>query len=75
MTENVDTEREEAPKKVKRDRVATVLVGTWTDSVDSDRLKNVLDGDIPFDERTMLDDDTDEGSVEEHEPVKAGAGH
>ena len=28
MTENVDTEREEAPKKVKRDRVATVLVGT-----------------------------------------------
>ena len=69
MTENVDTEREEAPKKVKRDRVATVLVGTWTDSVDSDRLKNVLDGDIPFDE------DTDEGSVEEHETVKAGAGH
>ena len=43
--------------------------------MDSDRLKNVLDGDIPFDERTMLDDDTDEGSVEEHEPVKAGAGH
>ena len=54
---------------MKRDRVATVLVGTWTDSVDSDRLKNVLDGDIPFDE------DTDEGSVEEHETVKAGAGH
>jgi aerobic C4-dicarboxylate transport protein len=40
--------------------VATLLVGTWTSSVDSDRVKNVLDGDIPFDERTMIDDDDDE---------------
>jgi aerobic C4-dicarboxylate transport protein len=40
--------------------VATLLVGTWTSSVDSNRVKNVLDGDIPFDERTMIDDDDDE---------------
>ena len=40
--------------------VATLLVGTWTSSVDSDRVKNVLDGDIPFDERTMIDDDDDD---------------
>jgi aerobic C4-dicarboxylate transport protein len=40
--------------------VATLLVGTWTSSVDSNRVKNVLDGDVPFDERTMIDDDDDE---------------
>jgi aerobic C4-dicarboxylate transport protein len=53
--------------------VATVLVGSWTDSVDSDRLRNVLDGDIPFDERTMLDDDAPE-STEKHEPANTTAG-
>jgi aerobic C4-dicarboxylate transport protein len=42
--------------------VATLSVGTWTSSIDSDRVKNVLDSDIPFDERTMIDDD-------EHEPT------
>jgi aerobic C4-dicarboxylate transport protein len=57
--------------------VATVLVGTWTSSVDGDRLRNVLDGDIPFDERTMIDDgDTeDDASTDEKEPATAGAGH
>jgi aerobic C4-dicarboxylate transport protein len=57
--------------------VATVLVGTWTGSVDGDRLRNVLDGDIPFDERTMIDDgDTeDDASTDEKEPATAGAGH
>jgi aerobic C4-dicarboxylate transport protein len=57
--------------------VATVLVGTWTSSVDGDRLRNVLDGDIPFDERTMIDDgDTeDDASTDDKEPATAGAGH
>jgi hypothetical protein len=45
--------------------------------VDGDRLRNVLDGDIPFDERTMIDDgDTeDDASTDEKEPATAGAGH
>ncbi|WP_305095126.1 cation:dicarboxylate symporter family transporter [Prescottella sp. R16] len=39
--------------------VATLLVGTWTKSVDAARVRDVLDGKLPFDESTMLDaDDT-----------------
>jgi aerobic C4-dicarboxylate transport protein len=53
--------------------VATLLVGTWTSSVNSERVKNVLDGDIPFDERTMIDDDADEESTEDRAPAKAAA--
>lgn len=30
--------------------VATVLVGTWTDSFDKERAQRVLSGDDPFDE-------------------------
>lgn len=37
--------------------VATVLVGTWTHSIDRARLDAVLAGDDPFDETTMVDDD------------------
>ena len=40
--------------------VATVLVGHWTDSLDRDRFDHVLAGDLPFDETTMLDEETDE---------------
>ena len=36
--------------------VATVLIGSWTGSVDKDRLRTVLAGDDPFDEATMVDD-------------------
>ena len=36
---------------------ATVLVGTWTGSIDRDKLDRVLAGDDPFDETTMVDDD------------------
>ena len=36
--------------------VATVLIGTWTDGVDRERLDRVLAGDLPFDEATMIDD-------------------
>jgi aerobic C4-dicarboxylate transport protein len=37
--------------------VATVLIGTWTDSVNRERLDKVLAGDLPFDEQTMVDDE------------------
>ncbi|GLP74004.1 aerobic C4-dicarboxylate transporter [Mycobacterium antarcticum] len=37
--------------------VATVLVGTWTKTIDRDRVESVLSGQAPFDEVTMIDDD------------------
>jgi aerobic C4-dicarboxylate transport protein len=37
--------------------VATLLIGTWTGQVDKDRVRLVLAGDLPFDERTLLDED------------------
>jgi aerobic C4-dicarboxylate transport protein len=36
--------------------VASLLIGTWTGEVDKDRVRLVLAGDLPFDERTLLDD-------------------
>ncbi|WP_240917071.1 cation:dicarboxylase symporter family transporter [Nocardioides sp. HDW12B] len=36
--------------------VATVVIGSWTDSLDKDRIREVLSGRNPFDETTMLDD-------------------
>jgi len=36
--------------------VATLLVGSWTKTVDSDKVNEVLSGRDPFDEVTMLDD-------------------
>ncbi len=36
--------------------VATVLVGTWTRTIDTDRVREVLAGDAPFDEKDMLDE-------------------
>ncbi|OKH66939.1 C4-dicarboxylate transporter [Mycobacterium sp. SWH-M1] len=45
--------------------VATLLVGHWTHSVDEERLRDVLDGNRPFDESTMVDDhDTSDRSKE-----------
>ena len=38
--------------------IATVLIGAWTSTLDHRRMHQVLDGDKPFDERTMVDDDT-----------------
>ncbi|PPJ37157.1 C4-dicarboxylate transporter DctA [Nocardia nova] len=35
--------------------VATVLVGTWTGTIDDVRLHAVLDRELPFDETTMVD--------------------
>jgi aerobic C4-dicarboxylate transport protein len=36
--------------------VATLLVGTWTKTLDKERVNTVLDGNLPFDEETMVDD-------------------
>ncbi|MFF3320850.1 cation:dicarboxylate symporter family transporter [Streptomyces sp. NPDC002889] len=36
--------------------VATVLIGTWTREIDKERAAQVLAREIPFDERTLLDD-------------------
>src|ERR1700709_1766265 len=40
--------------------VATLLVGTWTKTVDRDRVDSVLRGDDPFNEQTMVDDRDDQ---------------
>ncbi|MER5951773.1 cation:dicarboxylase symporter family transporter [Streptomyces sp. NPDC001904] len=42
--------------------VATLLIGCWTGEVDRDRVKRVLAGDLPFDERTLLDSGADDDS-------------
>ncbi|MFH5206990.1 cation:dicarboxylate symporter family transporter [Antrihabitans spumae] len=36
--------------------VATMLVGTWTKTIDNDKVKEVFAGNDPFDEETMVDD-------------------
>ncbi|GAA2317843.1 cation:dicarboxylase symporter family transporter [Streptomyces kunmingensis] len=56
--------------------VATLLIGTWTGEVDRDRVQRVLAGELPFDERTLLDSSDDDSEVptprggEAKEPVK-----
>ena len=57
--------------------VATVLVGAWTKTLDSDRMTAVLAGDKPFDESTMIDaedpaEPTEETPREQREPVVSG---
>jgi len=37
--------------------VATMLVGSWTKTIDRDKVNAVLGGNDPFDELTMVDDD------------------
>ena len=44
--------------------VATVLVGSWTKTIDRDKVNAVLRGDDPFDELTMVDDDHTPRAVE-----------
>lgn len=36
--------------------VATVLIGSWTKTIDADKVRAVLDGRDPFDEATMIDE-------------------
>ncbi|NEB81312.1 cation:dicarboxylase symporter family transporter [Streptomyces sp. SID14478] len=43
--------------------VATLLIGTWTGEVDRDRVHRVLAGDLPFDERTLLDSSAEDSQV------------
>lgn len=46
--------------------VATVLIGTWTKTIDADRTREVLDRKLPFDEQTMVDND--HGTPPQHDP-------
>jgi aerobic C4-dicarboxylate transport protein len=46
--------------------VATLLVGTWTNTVDKEQVDTVLRGEDPFDEMSMLDED-DERRMEARE--------
>ncbi|MEV6836433.1 cation:dicarboxylase symporter family transporter [Streptomyces sp. NPDC051133] len=51
--------------------VATVLVGTWTKEIDKARVRQVLAGELPFDETTLLDEN--QGTVSEvPEPREEG---
>lgn len=54
--------------------VATLLIGTWTGEVDRERVQRVLAGDLPFDERTLLDttDDDDRTTKESPSPRTEG---
>jgi aerobic C4-dicarboxylate transport protein len=54
--------------------VATVLVGSWTKTIDRAKVDAVLGGEDPFDELTMVDDDRRshaEEPVQERVPVPA----
>ncbi len=51
--------------------IATVLIGNWTDGLDRARLDKVLAGELPFDERTMVDDIADREPDREPEPAGA----
>ncbi|GAD86667.1 C4-dicarboxylate transporter DctA [Nocardia asteroides] len=48
--------------------VATLLIGTWTKTVDADRARRVLDRELPFDEETMVDDHPVEAPVTDPDP-------
>ncbi|MET9409651.1 cation:dicarboxylase symporter family transporter [Streptomyces sp. NPDC002935] len=58
--------------------VATVLIGTWTKEIDNERVAKVLAGELPFDEKTLLDDadaDADAGTAADaHADVPAQGG-
>ena len=60
--------------------VATVLIATWTHELDREQFDGALSGRLPFDEATMIDDDTEPAADEvqgaearrsEAEPVPA----
>lgn len=52
--------------------VATVLIGTWTKEIDKDRVNQVLAGQLPFDEKTLLDDGHDGPSGDHVEVPEQG---
>jgi aerobic C4-dicarboxylate transport protein len=53
--------------------VATVVIGTWTKSVDTEQLRSVLAGTDPFDETTMVDDEHGHEVAPEPEKELVGA--
>jgi len=53
--------------------VATILVGAWTHTIDKDRVDEVLRGDDPFDELTMLDDHDSRAEEPAQERIPAPA--
>ena len=55
--------------------VATVLIGAWTKSLDHQQMHQVLDGDKPFDERTMVDEEEQEEAPPTGGREPAAAGH
>ncbi|MEU6813157.1 cation:dicarboxylase symporter family transporter [Streptomyces sp. NPDC046831] len=52
--------------------VATLLIGTWTGEVDKERVRRVLAGELPFDERTLLDDGADSAPADLPEQREGG---
>ncbi|MBA3368019.1 MAG: cation:dicarboxylase symporter family transporter [Geodermatophilaceae bacterium] len=55
--------------------VATVLVATWTDEIDNERVEKVLSGREPFDESDYLDEDyEEEQDMIEREPTRSDSG-
>ena len=53
--------------------VATVLVGSWTKTIDRGKVNAVLSGNDPFDEVTMLDDDDPRAAEPVQEKIPAPA--
>ncbi|MBS1690924.1 MAG: cation:dicarboxylase symporter family transporter [Actinobacteria bacterium] len=53
--------------------VATLLVGSWTKTIDKAQVKTVLDGKDPFDELTMVDDHPHHPRAEEPSQAKVPA--
>jgi aerobic C4-dicarboxylate transport protein len=51
--------------------VATVVIGSWTNSLDKDQMHRALTGEDPFDETTMVDDH-DEQRLREQSHALAG---
>lgn len=54
--------------------VATVLIGTWTKEIDKERVSRVLAGQLPFDEKTLLDDADADASADVHADVPEQGG-
>ena len=53
--------------------VATLLVGSWTNTVDKAKVNSVLAGSDPFDELTMVDDPHGSGAARVDEPAQVKA--
>ena len=54
--------------------VATVLVGTWTKEFDKDRAQQVFAGELPFDEKTLVDDGHGGGDSDDADGGESQAG-